>query len=102
MEIVLPWPVRQAEPSPGLRGGSGGSEHGRHLSKVAQPALRSQGQLTDLLPPGPECLPLAGGVAAGLFWQTFAIKHFVFGMSRVQEKCLLAGNFPAFVFFFKQ
>ena len=49
--------------------------------------------------PGQSASHWQGKLQAGLFWQTFAIKHFVFGMSRVQEKCLLAGDFPVFFFF---
>lgn len=61
------------------------------VPQVAQPGRGRQGQHADLLPPGQSAFPLAGVLQASLFWVTFVIKRFVFGMSGVQEKCLLAG-----------
>lgn len=58
-------------------------------------AVRSSMQTSFL--PGQSASHWLGELQAHLFWQTFAIKHFVFGMSGVQEKCVLAGDFTAFL-----
>jgi len=96
MEIVLPWPVRQGEPSPGYRGGL---EHGRHLSKVAQPALGNQAQLTDLLPPRPECLPLAGRAVGWLILADFCNKTLCLWNEQSARKMSLSRRFPCIFFF---
>lgn len=84
-------------PAPG-RAGKGGSERGGPAPGGSvgegQPGQHVSAQTSFLQ--ARELSPWLWALQAQLFWPTFAIKHFVFGMSGVQEKCLL-GAFTAFL-----
>lgn len=62
----------------------------RAWEALPQVALRGRGRgsACSLLPPGQSAVPLAEGTAGTFILANIVIKHLVFGMSGVQEKCL--------------
>lgn len=99
--VACPWhpsPTCQAfrRAAPPVARGAGRAGHRLQRGQCPGRSARRgpQGQHVDPFS-GLERVPLAGGGAGMLFWVTIAIKHFVFGMSGVQEKWPLAGSFTA-------